>query len=496
MKSVDLRTIQEPVVRQLNGLVDRGTFRRTQLDRYIKNMSQANDNIIFDDHVAEVLREQGFIIDESRDKARSLYDPEKLYDALALYGPHKSNKILMDADLSKGFNLAFKVFSKPKDLSHLSVLKGEEHLMKAMKLNKSSGLPMMSSKLDSFVYSLDREEQIRLGLKSPNPCVAFKRTQENFKTRLVWGYPMEMTLMEARFARPLIDKFLSSRTTMAFGLKKHELGAFLEYHVNPEQVGGFVYCLDYSKFDSSIHSGLISRAFSILKTWFSDEDLEEYGWEQVIRYFSCTPIVMPDGHLYTGKRHGVPSGSYFTQMIDSIVNTMIIGALASKLGQPLHWRQLYVLGDDSIFNLPNRVSLESISQIIAGYGITVNIQKSSIGTMHFLGAYWVRCLPDESISKLVGRAVFPETFRQYSEEKSKRQQAMELLASYASQYRSAWKFIPSIGMNDLRTTEWNLMNVKHQWMSGSDRYHWEEGLRMSDFRLDSDFSPVFKRMLL
>lgn len=482
--------------RDLKGWIDRGAYRRASLKNYLSMMSQGNDRVIFDDHVADVLREQGFNVDEDRSLARSIYEPEKLYDSLALYGPDNQSDFWWDEDLRRGFDFAYGVFSKPKRLETLRPLDGPVELMKAIKKEKSSGLPMMKTKADSFVYSLDRESQVRKGLKSPNPCVAYKRTQENFKTRLVWGYPMEMTLMESRFARPLIDVFKSSRTTMAFGLKKHVLGAYLEYNVHPKQVGGYVYCLDYSKFDSSMSASLIRAAFRILETWFSEEDKLQFGWDQIIKYFICTPIVMPDGHLYTGKRHGVPSGSYFTQIVDSIVNTMLIGALASHHSVKLPFKKLYVLGDDSIFNLPKRIPLSEIASFLSYYGVTVNVDKSKVDEMHFLGAFWNRCLPDERHQKLVAKAVFPETFRVYSDDKSTRQQALELLASYASQYKSAWSLIPPIGNNDQHKAEWSLLSVRHRWMSGSDKYHWEEGLNLQDLKLENDFSPVHKRLLL
>lgn len=461
-----------------SGIQNRGPFRRGALKRYISQMSQPCDEGIFDDAVGNVLREQGFTWVDEPEAVRSYYDPTKLYEALDRYGPREAPTHEWDAALESGFRMAKKVFGCPHPQLRLSTLRESAEIFAALKPSKSAGLPSMMSKAEDYVYALDREAQVRLGKKAPNPCVAYKRTQANFKTRLVWGYPLEMTIMEARFARPLITQFRRQRTTMAFAMRKHVIGSIIEYNMNPKNVGGYVYALDYSKFDSSISARLIGKAFQILETWFSKEEREAMGWEQIITYFVCTPIVMPDGNLYTGKRHGVPSGSYFTQMIDSIVNTILIGAAANTLKFDLSWRNLLVLGDDSIFNCDRKIDLFILRNFFEKYGISLNVEKSKSGALHFLGAYWVRCLPTEEPLALATKMVFPETFRQYSKEASKRHQAIRLILSYAASYTEAWKFMPvaNLRQNDILWIVNSYGSGKTEWMSGSDRFLHEEQL--------------------
>jgi len=454
-------------------LVDRGPFRRKVLNSYVRQMSEPNAQSVFDDFVAEILTQQGFSYEED---PRSVYEPEQLYTALKRYATDWTRFEFVDTHLEYGFRKAYKIFAKPKDSEPLRILNDQEVMSKALKLSKSSGLPLMTTKAKALTYSFDRERQVRALVKAPNPCVAYKRTQKGNKTRLVWGYPLEMTIMEARFARPLIDQFTSVWTPMAFGRPKVELGARLHRYF--KDMPGTTVCLDYSKYDSTISACLIREAFRIMATWFRKKDLDEYGWTIMSEYFVSTPIVMPDGHLYTGKRHGVPSGSYFTQMVDSIVNVILCYALKSKFNLAFSPEQLLVLGDDVILQVAGHVTLEDVSQwarYLSKIGLILHDdEKTQVGVVHFLGAFWDSGKPDLPIQELVNKAVFPERFRNY--EGKPHTGAEGVLRSYASSYLSAHRFLPT-GIT-LRPRSKDMPPVGEEfdsrYLSGSDRFLFEE----------------------
>lgn len=418
-------------------LVDRGPFRRAALKAYISQMSKPNPDGLFDDHVAKILEQQGFTWEED---PRSVYDPSQLYSALKRYATDWSTFEWTDSHLKFGLRMAYKIFAKPKGLPCITTLSDEKVASHALKLDKSAGLPSLGTKRDNLVYAFDREKQIRLGMKAPNPCIAYKRTQQGNKTRLVWGFPLEMTIMEARFARPLIEEFLSRRTPMAFGMTKAELGAKLHRYCSEGK--GTQVCLDYSKFDSTVPKLLIKESFRILATWFSTEDLETLGWDTIVKYFITTPIVMPDGHMYTGKNHGIPSGSYFTQMVDSIVNVTLMWAMKSRFGFDFDPKSLYVLGDDVIVNIIGSFDLKQMNQYVGQFGMILHDdEKTEVGVTHFLGAYWDKGKPDVPIDKILSKAVFPEVFRDYEGQPDRGSE--DVVRSYASQYLSAIMMVPA-----------------------------------------------------
>lgn len=471
-------------------LVSSGPFRRKQLKSYIAQMSKPNPTGLFDDNVAEILDQQGF---KWREEPRSIYDPTQLYDALERYATDWKQFEFIDTHLEYGFRKAFKIFAKPKDSSHLSCLDDSRVVSKALKLNKSAGLPLMVKKSDSLAYSFDRESQVRVGTKAPNPCVAYKRTQGGNKTRLVWGYPLEMTIMEARFARPLIDVFKTKRSPMAFGLSKAELGAYIHRYVVDQK--GKIFALDYSKFDSTISASMIKQAFRILSTWFTPEDRKELGWDRVVSYFIHTPIVMPDGHLYKVKHHGVPSGSYFTQMVDSIVNVAVCYALSSRFGFTLREKSLFVLGDDVLMTIQSgQQDLSAWSRYLKTFGLIINVEKSIVDVPHFLGAVWYTGKPDADVEELVTKAVFPESFRQYGGQPYVG--AKSVLRSYASSYLSGIRLLP--GGRHVRNTDMPPASEKlvTEWLSGSDRLLLEESILGGILKTRSYYASISHRILL
>lgn len=464
-------------------LVDRGPFRRAALKRYVSQMSSPDTHSVFDDFTAEILEQQGFQWEED---PRSIYEPQQLYTALERYATEWDKFEVMDEHLKFGFRKAYKIFAKPKDWEYLPVLSDQEIISKALKLEKSAGLPLMESKAASLTYSFDRERQIRRGDKAPNPCVAYKRTQKGNKTRLVWGYPLEMTIMESRFARPLIDRFKAMDTPMAFGMTKICLGAKLHRYIVDQP--GEKFCFDYSKYDSTLSASMIKGAFRIMASWFRGEDLEALGWDTIKWYFIKTPIVMPDGHLYTGKNHGVPSGSYFTQLVDSIVNVAITYALAHRFNFYVDERSIYVMGDDSCFRANTQAQLRKWAQYLSKLGVVLHDDdKTVVGRVHFLGAFWDKGKPDAPIQELVNKACFPESFRDY--EGKPHTGAISVLASYACNYLSAHRFLPTGIRLMARWKDFIVddqpLETKH--MTGSDRFLQEEKALLDRGKPD----PVF-----
>ena len=82
--------------------------------------------------------------------------------------------------------------------------------------------------------------------------------------------------------------------------------------------------VDESRFDSNVTTWLINIAFDILKDniIFPDE-MSRHAFSYSLEFFIHTPVIMPDGKMWL-KHTGVPSGSFFTSMIDSIVNRICI----------------------------------------------------------------------------------------------------------------------------------------------------------------------------
>jgi hypothetical protein len=286
------------------------------------------------------------------------------------------------------------------------------------------------------------------------PCLAGSRghlsPEDEIKTRLVWVYPAEMLVIEGLFApiiySSLVD--LGPDCPLMVGKGSHRLYAeWLSNYKDGEKLHG----LDFSAFDTHVPPWLIHVAFDILKDCI---DFEYDGnrrntasgrrklgalWSAVKWYFINTPILMPDGRLFR-KHHGVPSGSYFTQLIDSVVSYILVSYVTEI--QHLEVRRLKVLGDDSQFRSPSSLDLERAQRDCDACGMTLKVEKcdvsedpanfKSLGTRYRNGHAWreddewfkLALYPENvppdigtSFTRLVGLwiggAMFSEKFRRF-----------------------------------------------------------------------------------
>lgn len=398
--------------------VDLGTVTRHHkwkgVERYLRHANNPG-GLQADWHLLDVLREQGFEYDPRVDN-KSVKDISRLYIGLSHYGIKRAFRPDPDRWAQVVGRVKATFGCKSEEVRKACTLYAKLPTSELIidRLSTSSGYPNFVKKSEDLVAARGRADlltqRLLQGRMSSPPCVAYARVQHGEagpKTRLVWGYPFEMTLIESRFARPLIQHFLSVRTPMTVGLQRFQLGARLSRLCN----SSLVYGIDFSKFDASISPRLIDLAFRVLSSYFEfDSDLKVL-WDFVVHYFIHTPIILPDGYMYR-KHSGVPSGSYFTQVIDSIINYAIIQYCALTItGDMVSNDYIFVLGDDSIFALTVPTRIDHFANLCKAFGLVVNVEKSSRGTLRgvtYLGHTWDRLLCDRPVDELFKRLVFPE----------------------------------------------------------------------------------------
>jgi hypothetical protein len=406
-----------------------------------------DDTLPLVDKVVEaVLHHQGIPFKHTSEY-RNIYRYDQLWEQLEHYNPVKRSD-RMDSYLRDGLKFAFSQFARPESLEVMkpvNLLGGASELIHDLKIrDTSSGLTSYGeSKFEAFTVGLDKAVDILVNDKAPAPALAGVRTQRKGKTRLVWNIPLEMIIIEATVARRIIDNFKSREFVMTFGSTSHEIGSRLrkcastyKYHVS----------IDYSQFDSSVRADIIHHAFNALRTWY-DLSEEVYPgvtvakvFDLVERYFACTPIVMPKrGSKYPvlvqGKTMGVPSGSYFTSIVDSFCNTALIGAASSKFSLGIGPNNLFVLGDDCLFFTNATTTLQQLQNFMATYGFKTNPTKGSVGMstdrIEYLGRTWRNGFPLRGYSDVIRGALYPEKYRRYPLLRGlKEEQVLGLLNSY------------------------------------------------------------------
>jgi hypothetical protein len=221
------------------------------------------------------------------------------------------------------------------------------------------------------------------------PCVAGQRgamsEASDPKTRLVWVYPAEMLVVEGFYAPRMYAQYMKDpHSPMLNGKSSQRL--YTEWCVGLRE-GEKLYGLDFSSFDTKVPAWLIYEAFEILRQnidWAHFEgkpvpkqEAQKWRnvWDAMVWYFVNTPILMPDGRMFR-KRRGVPSGSWFTQMIDSVVNDILVRYLTKC--QACEIRSLRVLGDDSAFRSGDDFDLVVAGSDAGELGMVLNPDKSEV----------------------------------------------------------------------------------------------------------------------
>jgi len=265
---------------------------------------------------------------------------------------------------------------------------------------------------------------IKTGKRQVIPdCCAYVRSHlapvGEEKIRAVWGYPMAVTLGEAVFALPLIRAYGEvGRYPIAYGYETANGGT--RRVVKRFSSRRNIWALDYSSFDKHVPAWLINAAFFILEQNIDFLHYQEYGttnvdgilrmWTAIKNYFIYTPIRLPNGERYR-KTCGVASGSYFTQLVDSIVNALLVCYLSMRVTGS--WPDDYIVfGDDSLVSFKRNVQLAELSLVLREFGLSFNIRKSfqsdRITDLEFLGYRLENAIPSKEHSKWIYALLYPE----------------------------------------------------------------------------------------
>lgn len=202
-----------------------------------------------------------------------------------------------------------------------------------------------------------------------------------------------MTIIEGMFAQPLIRAYNSEFNRPYAIWYRWHLGHMK--HLNTKLSATTQWLgVDYSAFDVNVAPWLIRDAFAILKEQLNFNEYEFYGkptdpetiehlWSEVQRYFINTPIRLKSGKIWV-KSSGVPSGSYFTNLVDSVCNAIMTHYTLSKMN--VRYYEHYFMGDDGLIRVKD-LNIEKFAETVKeAFGAIVNPEKSEMGKyVHWLG---------------------------------------------------------------------------------------------------------------
>lgn len=228
-------------------------------------------------------------------------------------------------------------------------------------------------------------------LKEAVPDTGYTRTQladltEKTKVRGVWGRAFHYILLEGSSARPLLETIMSHPNFIQIGSDPITNVPLLLSET--KRYFKWLYSVDWSKFDATVNRFEINTAFDLIKEklYFPDFDTE-MAFELSRQLFIHKKIASPDGKIYWSHK-GIPSGSYYTSIIGSIINKLRIEYLWHlKYGRGPG--SIVTLGDDSLIGDDEYYPPNELAERAYPYGWIINPDKmecsTNPGSVTFLG---------------------------------------------------------------------------------------------------------------
>jgi hypothetical protein len=312
-----------------------------------------------------------------------------------------------------------------------------------MVMNTSSGYPIFERKAKhekriraearKLFHHMKRLDRGRIGYPYVAPAAKGGLTdQTDPKTRFVWMYPAAMSNCEAVFAQPLISAFYKHKSEYFLSGASsvdniHKFCTMLD-----ECEEGYGVGLDFSKFDRLPVNQLIRMAFEIIdqnidhgRYYDRKNGIESGGvgverrsrkaFENIVDYFINTPLILPNGRVVT-KHIGVPSGSNFTNIVDSIINMLLHETFAHH--ENVKILHLKVNGDDSAFitraPYARYVLVMAAKFFKDAFRMTINTDKSCVAVlpsvMHISGTKWKRLKRTRTTEEWFAMALCPRAY--------------------------------------------------------------------------------------
>jgi hypothetical protein len=170
--------------------------------------------------------------------------------------------------------------------------------------------------------------------------------------------------------------------------------------------------LDFSSYDATVKSSLQKASFDYILDLFQSQYESELAY--IAFRFKTIGLVTPDG-IYLGN-HGVPSGSTFTNEVDSIAQYLI----ASSIG--IKDNQLDIQGDDGAYSVADP---DKLKEVFGSFGLNVNDGKSYVRSeslVYLQNLYDIRYIKNSLIGgiyptyRALNRIIYLERFNDFQKD--------------------------------------------------------------------------------
>ena len=249
-----------------------------------------------------------------------------------------------------------------------------------------------------------------------SPFDEFNNVKSEFKekVRLINIVDIWQVMAELMFAKS-VQRFMSKQKWYAGG--KDDETLLIQIN-DAKRRYNFSVTTDYSSFDQTISDWLIHEAFDIIQAGFQFDNPQHEHLFRIVREDFIHKVIF-DANLRMREIHkGVPSGSMFTQIIDSIVNRIMIDSFMMQQGIDRY--ECIIMGDDNIIFTMNQIDEDVMAKYLSiNFGVIVNSDKMDAAVLYegeepeFLSRVWTVNGVYRNPFELLARMCYPERRRNY-----------------------------------------------------------------------------------
>lgn len=128
----------------------------------------------------------------------------------------------------------------------------------------------------------------------------------------------------------------------------------------------------------------------MLKKCLILSDQQSNLFDKLVDYICYAHIYHPRIGIVR-RRRGLISGSYFTNLIDGVVNVILITYCLVKTGQNTRIRHMSVHGDDNWLVSDSPIDIDALNKELSILGMAISVDKCHVAgprkhEVHFLGS--------------------------------------------------------------------------------------------------------------